>query len=121
MGLTIECISIDAGDPEALGRFWAEALGWEERTDEDGDVWVEPGEGHPLRGRCPPLLFLHVPDGKAAKNRIHLDLVPEDQEAEVERLVALGASRPDIGQTGTESWVVLADPEGNEFCVLDEL
>jgi hypothetical protein len=57
---------------------------------------------------------------KAGKNRLHLDLIPDDQEREVERLETLGASRPDIGQTGNESWVVLADPEGNEFCVLDE-
>jgi hypothetical protein len=121
MGLRIECVSIDAADPEALGRFWAEALGWEDRMDEDGDVWVEPGEGHALRGRCAPLLCIAVPDGKRSKNRLHLDLVPDDQEVEVERLLALGASKPDIGQSGTESWVVLADPEGNEFCVLDEI
>jgi hypothetical protein len=121
MGLRIECVSIDAVDPEALGRFWAEALGWEDRMDEDGDVWVEPGEGHVLRGRCAPLLCIAVPDDKRSKNRLHLDLVPDDQEVEVERLLALGASKPDIGQSGTESWVVLADPEGNEFCVLDEI
>ena len=67
-----------------------------------------------------PLLFVRVPEAKAAKNRLHFDLVPDDQEREIERLEALGATRPDIGQSGNESWVVLADPEGNEFCVLDE-
>ena len=63
---------------------------------------------------------MRVPESKIGKNRLHLDLVPDDQEREVERLEALGATRPDIGQSGNETWVVLADPEGNEFCVLDE-
>lgn len=65
-----------------------------------------------------PLLFLAVPETKSVKNRLHLDLAPGDQAREVERLVALGAVRTDVGQDGTEDWVVLADPEGNEFCVL---
>jgi hypothetical protein len=60
------------------------------------------------------------PDDKISKNRVHLDLTTEavDRDAEITRLIALGAQRVDIGQTGGESWVVLADPEGNEFCVV---
>ena len=120
MALRIETVSIDATDPLALGRFWSEALGWEYSTDEDGDVWVEPGDHHPDRGRARPLLLLEVPEAKQVKNRIHLDLRPEDQDYEVERLEEMGAHRVSVGQTGLEGWVVLADPEGNEFCVLSE-
>ena len=120
MGLRIETVTIDAADPVELATFWCAALDWEERIDEDGDIWIEPGEDHPEFDRVKPLLIVRVNELKAGKNRLHLDLVPDDHEAEVERLEALGASRPDIGQTGNESWVVLADPEGNEFCVLDE-
>ena len=120
MGLRIETLTIDAVDPEALAAFWCAALGWSQRVDEDGDIWLDPGDGHPDAGIVRPLLIVRVPEAKAGKNRLHLDLVPDDQEREVERLEALGATRPNIGQTGNESWVVLADPEGNEFCVLDE-
>ena len=120
MGLRIETVSIDAADPAGLAAFWCAALGWDQRTDEDGDVWIEPGPQHRDHGTVRPLLFIRVPEGKLGKNRLHLDLVPDDHEAEVERLESLGATRPSIGQTGNESWVVLADPEGNEFCVLDE-
>ena len=120
MGLRIETVTIDAVDPESIAAFWCQALDWVQRVDEDGDIWVEPADGHPDAGTVRPLLVMRVPEGKAGKNRLHLDLVPDDQEREVERLEALEASHPDIGQTGNESWVVLADPEGNEFCVLDE-
>ena len=120
MGLRIETVTNDAVDPEALAEFWCAALEWVRRTDEDGDIWIEPGPNHPDADRARPLLLMRVPGHKSVKNRIHLDLVPDDQEREVERLEALGATRPSIGQTGNESWVVLADPEGNEFCVLDE-
>ncbi|MGH3303705.1 MAG: VOC family protein [Streptosporangiaceae bacterium] len=64
------------------------------------------------------MLFLRVPEGKAVKNRLHLDLRPKDQAAEVARLEALGAQRVDVGQGPDVTWVVLADPDGNEFCVL---
>jgi hypothetical protein len=79
---------------------------------------VPEGKDHP--GPVPPTLsFVHVPEGKTAKNRLHLDLNPTDreQDEEVRRLLDLGARHADVGQ-GDESWVVLADPEGNEFCVL---
>jgi hypothetical protein len=120
MGLRIETVTVDALDPAALAAFWCAALGWEQRVDEDGDIWVEPAEDHPEYDRVKPLLFTRVPELTSGKNRLHLDLIPDDQEREVERLESLGAGRPDIGQSGNESWVVLADPEGNEFCVLDE-
>ena len=120
MVLQIQTVSVDAAEPVSLAAFWAAVLGWEHRVAEDGDVWVEPAAGHPHRDRTFPLLFVRVDDPKSVKNRLHLDLVPDDQEEEVARVVALGASRPSIGQTGHESWVVLADPEGNEFCILGE-
>jgi predicted enzyme related to lactoylglutathione lyase len=118
MALHIETVTIDAEDPVSLARFWSEVLDWEWREDEDGDVWVEPGRHHPDRGTVRPLLFLEVPETKAVKNRLHLDLTPDDQESEVERLRDLGATPASVGQRGDEDWVVLADPEGNEFCVL---
>ena len=71
----------------------------------------------PAPGQTPSIMFIEVAEHKRVKNRLHLDWVPDDQQAEVERLIGLGASRVDIGQ-GTTSWVVLADPEGNEFCIL---
>ena len=120
MGLRIETVTIDAEDPDVLAAFWCAALGWRQRVDEDGDIWIEPDDDHPDAGTVRPLLIMRVSGLKAGKNRLHLDLVPDDQEREVERLESLGATRPDIGQSGNESWVVLADPEGNEFCVLDE-
>ena len=66
----------------------------------------------------PDILFLRVPESKKAKNRLHIDLRPSDQSAEVARAEALGAHRVDVGQSGAASWVVMADPEGNEFCIL---
>ncbi len=118
MALRIDTLSIDARDPAALATFWSTALGWNQRLDEDGDFWVEPDRAHADFGRVRPLLFLAVPEEKATKNRLHLDLMPDDQEVEVERLVAMGATRRDVGQSSNDTWVVLADPEGNEFCVL---
>jgi hypothetical protein len=72
-------------------------------------------------GVAPDLLFLRVPESKTGKNRLHHDMRPEDQAAEVARLEALGASRADVGQGPEVSWVVMADPDGNEFCVLKPL
>ena len=113
MTLAWEQLVIDADDPDTLARWWADALGWTELiVDQDGDVEIRSAPE-----RCPGILFQHVPDAKTVKNRFHLDVRPDDRDAEVERLVALGATHVDIGQ-GTPSWVVLADPEGNEFCVL---
>ncbi|MGH7910475.1 MAG: VOC family protein [Candidatus Dormibacteraceae bacterium] len=118
MPLAIQCLCIDADDPRTLAGFWQPALGWR-RTHEDADeVCLEPPAGSPQDGASPDLLFLRVPEKKSGKNRLHLDLRPADQEAEVARLERLGARRVDIGQGRDVSWVVLADPEGNEFCVL---
>jgi hypothetical protein len=118
MTIRIGTVTVDAIEPQRLAQFWSDALGWELEVDGDGDVLVRPAEGHPDHNRSSHLLFLAVPEFKSAKNRIHLDVVPDDQAAEVERLEALGATRASVGQTGQESWVVMADPEGNEFCVL---
>jgi len=82
---------------------------------------IEPAEGSPENGVAADLIFLAVPEGKQAKNRLHLDLRPDDQDAEVARLLGLGATRADVGQGVDKTWVVLADPEGNEFCVLRAL
>ncbi len=111
MTLRLSEICIDAFDPAALGQWWAAALEWSSEITEDGDVAVRPRGGGPL------WLFLPVEDQKVVKNRIHLDFTPDDQQAEVDRLIGLGARHVDIGQ-GEQDWVVLADPEGNEFCVL---
>ena len=116
MSVRLQWIAIDAADPERIGRWWADVLGWEGRVDEDGDFSVSPPGG----GGATGLLFLRVPEAKAVKNRIHLDLRPDDQAAEVARCERLGATRVDVGQQGNPgvTWVVLADPEGNEFCIL---
>ena len=82
---------------------------------------LEPPEGSKEDGAAPDLLFLRVPEEKAGKNRLHLDLRPEDQAAELARLEGLGARRADVGQGPDVSWVVMADPDGNEFDVLQPL
>ncbi len=105
---------IDAADPRALATWWAEALGWVMTVDDESEVEIRPAPDV-----TPGLLFLAVADERTAKNRLHLDFRPDDQAAEVDRLLRLGARRVDIGQ-GEVRWVVLADPEGNEFCVLGE-
>ena len=112
---------IDAAEPGRLARFWAAALGWEDGAEESGevDVWP-PGFSYPGPAAL-PLVFVPVSEAKTGKNRVHLDLATESaahQAAEVERLLALGAAPADISQ-GDVPWTVLADPEGNEFCVLD--
>jgi predicted enzyme related to lactoylglutathione lyase len=119
MALRIQCVTIDAHDPRTLAAFWAQTLSWRVTDDSAEEVVIEPaeGDGDP---RIPDLLFIRVADDKAAKNRLHFDLRPEDQAAEVARLEGMGARRVDIGQ-GEVSWVVMADPEGNEFCVLRAL
>ena len=121
MAIRIQSTAIDARDPAALGRFWADVLGWRITEEEPDEVALEPPAGSPEDGVVPDLLFLAVPEEKARKNRLHLDLRPEDQAAEVARIEALGATRVDIGQGPDVTWVVLADPEGNEFCVLRAL
>lgn len=121
--LTLQCITVDAHDPLALAQFWAEALGWKigEEVNEI-EVWIERELGDPKNTGFPDILFLKVPDSKVVKNRLHLDLRPDDQDAEVARLEKLGAKKIDIGQSTDPdtTWVVMADIEGNEFCILRE-
>ena len=112
---------VDAADPARLARFWAAALGWEVAPEEpdEVDVWP-PGFSYPDSSAL-PLVFVPVAEPKAGKNRVHLDLATKSgrhQAAEVERLLALSATPDGIGQRDVQ-WTVLADPEGNEFCVLD--
>jgi len=107
-------VVIDSTDPSEFARFWSEALRWQIVIEDPAEVEIA-GSSDDIN-----LIFVPVPEPKIDKSRVHLDLVPtadEDQEAKVRRLVTLGATRADIGQ-GDTPWVVLADPEGNEFCVL---
>jgi catechol 2,3-dioxygenase-like lactoylglutathione lyase family enzyme len=121
MQLRIQCLCIDTADPARLAAFWQAALGWRRTFEQDNEVVLEPPDGSPEDGVVPDLLFLRVPEEKAGKNRLHLDLRPADQAAEVARLERLGASRTYVGQGSEVSWVVMADPDGNEFCVLKAL
>ncbi|HYI44747.1 MAG TPA: VOC family protein [Actinomycetota bacterium] len=121
MSLRIQCLSIDTHDPAKIADFWEAALGWTRTLEEPDEVALEPQAGTPEDGVVPDLLFLRVPDDKTVKNRLHLDLRPDDQAAEVVRLEGLGAQRVSVGQGNDVSWVVLADPDGNEFCVLEPL
>ena len=121
MDIRIQCLCIDTTDPGRLATFWQSALGWRRTFGSENEVVLEPPEGSPEDGVAPDLLFLRVPEEKALKNRLHLDLRPLDQAAEVARLEGLGARRVDVGQGAEVTWVVLADPDGNEFCVLQPL
>ena len=130
MGSRLTEVVVDCRDPEALAAFWAAALGYHVVRREDGQVEIGPWAREPsdLAERvrrapsAPALVFVAVPEGKTVKNRLHLDLRPVDgsHADEVERLIGLGARRADLGQ-GEVPWAVLADPEGNEFCVLGPL
>jgi hypothetical protein len=118
MTLRLQNVSFDCHDPARLAAFWAEALSWRVTFADPDEVTLEPPAGSSDEGVLPDIEFLLVPDEKVVKNRLHLDLRPKDQAAEVQRLICLGASKIDIGQSSECTWVVLADPEGNEFCVL---
>jgi glyoxalase superfamily protein len=114
MGSRFTELMVDCADPERLAAFWSAVLGWQPtgRYERAVEIAGPPGSG-------PSLVFIPVPEAKTVKNRLHIDVNPVgcEQEQEVERLIGLGARRIDIGQ-GEQSWVVLADLEGNEFCVL---
>jgi glyoxalase superfamily protein len=116
MAAVLREIIIDCTDPRAVAAFWAQALGWSVQ-ESDGVLWMSQS-GEPFPDLL--LVFVAVPEPKSAKNRVHLDVNPIgcDQDEEVARLIGLGARRVDVGQ-GDVPWVVLADPEGNEFCVLN--
>ncbi len=112
-------IVIDARDLGRLARFWSQVLDWRILSEREREIVIGPDDGAHL-GIC----FMPSPDDKVVKNRVHLDLnpgadaSPTEREDEIERILALGARRVDVGQRGDETWTVLADPEGNEFCVV---
>ena len=114
MALQWEQVIVHCLDPVALGTWWAEALGWVVVYSSADEFEIRP-----TTDQTPGLDFVRVDEQKSGKSRLHLDFRPDDRDAEVARLVAHGAERVDIGQ-GDVSWVVLADPEGNEFCVLGQ-
>jgi Glyoxalase-like domain len=110
---------LDAHDPDLLARFWCTVLGYVELDRVDGSIEIGPPEAG-FGGPQPTIVFDRTDEPKSGKLRLHIDVnaTDRDQEAELDRLLAAGARRADIGQTGNESWHVLADPEGNEFCLL---
>ncbi|MGN0063950.1 MAG: VOC family protein [Nocardioides sp.] len=115
-------LAVDCDEPERLAAFWCAVLDYVVVDAEDGLVTIGPADEDDGREGpgAPVLTFAQVPEEKAVKNRVHLDLSPTDgdQDGEVRRLIDLGARHTDVGQDPDVSWVVLADPEGNEFCVL---
>jgi hypothetical protein len=106
-------VVVDCADPARLAGWWAEVLGYRIMYEAPDQVAIARDEKS-----FPGLVFVPVIEPKTVKNRLHIDLDPDDQAAEVERLVDMGARHVDIGQGDAVGWVVLADPEGNEFCVL---
>jgi hypothetical protein len=121
MTIRVQALAVDANDPAALAQWWADVLGWRITESEPDEVVLEPPQGSPEDGVAADILFLRVPERKSVKNRLHLDLRPDDQAAEVARFEAMGARRVDVGQPDDVTWVVLADPEDNEFCILRAL
>jgi hypothetical protein len=109
-------LCIDSNDPRRIAPFWAAVLGYEITGSSEDEVELTGPAGS-----GPTLLFLTVPEGKTVKNRLHIDVKATsgaEQAQELERLLALGARKVDVGQGPDVSWVVLADPDGNEFCLL---
>jgi hypothetical protein len=117
MACRITELVLDAQDPDLLARFWCAVLGYVELDrDDNGDIEIGPAGGGP----SPTIVFNRSDEPRSGQLRLHLDVnaTDRDQEDELARLLALGARPADVGQTGAESWHVLADPEGNEFCLL---
>jgi predicted enzyme related to lactoylglutathione lyase len=121
MDIRLQCVVVDADDCGTLARFWSQVLGWRITYESDDEWCIEPPAGSAAVDVAPDILFGKVPDRKTTKNRLHFDLRPTDQAAQVQRILDLGARRVDVGQSDDVTWVVLADPEGNEFCVLAAL
>ena len=119
MACRITELVLDAHDPDLLARFWCTVLGYVELDRVDGSIEIGPAEAG-FGGPQPTIVFDRTDEPKSGKLRLHIDVnaTDRDQEAELDRLLAAGARQVDIGQTGNESWHVLADPEGNEFCLL---
>ena len=123
-------VVVDCKDVSAQARWWADVLDWQIVFEEDDEAAIVPRRAEdkhlseaewPRVG--PGLVFVPVPEGKTVKNRLHIDLAPhlsDDRDALIDELLGKGATRADIGQADREgaTWTVLADPEGNEFCVL---
>lgn len=120
MSCRISELVIHAADAERLAVFWSEVLGYVELgREDDGSIEIGP-PGIGFGGPQPTLILSPSSDPRTGRLPLHIDVNPvdRDQDAELERLLALGATAADVGQTGTENWHVLADPEGNEFCLL---
>jgi catechol-2,3-dioxygenase len=117
MTSALSSITLDAVDTHRMAEFWTQVLDYRITEEEDSFISLASSDGD-----GPPMYILPVPEAKSVKNRLHLDLHAVDctQEEEVERLLAVGAGRADVaqGQGPGVTWVVLADPEGNEFCIL---
>ena len=128
MGVRWYSVVVDCRDVAAQSTWWGAALDWKKVYEAEDEVVLVPRhatsdlvESMPWEQVPPGLVFVSVPEGKTVKNRLHLDLAPhtsDDRDAEIARLIELGATRVDVGQDESASWDVFADPEGNEFCVL---
>ncbi|MEU6676286.1 VOC family protein [Streptomyces sp. NPDC046925] len=118
MACRISELVLDCRAPEALARFWCEVLDFVVLGREEDDIEIGPREG--FGGPQPTLVLSRSDDPRTGKLPLHIDVnaTDRDQDAELERLLKLGARPADVGQTGEESWHVLIDPEGNEFCLL---
>ena len=116
MTSTIKYMTFDCHNPLLLAEFWSAVLEYETEN------WpvIDGATSKPRDGGVPHIAFIKAPEAKTAKNRLHLDIQPVDgaMESEVERLVELGATRIDVFNEPSETWTVMNDPEGNEFCVL---
>lgn len=128
MALRWYSLVVDCHDVKKQAKFWADVMDWKIVYEADDEHVIVPSwvDEHTMREMPwervgPGMVFVPVPEGKSLKNRLHIDLAPhvsQDRDAEVARLESLGATRVDVGQSDQVSWTVLADPEGNEFCVL---
>lgn len=128
MALRWYSVVVDCHDVAAQVRWWAEVLDWQVFYESDDEAVLIPRhatleklQSMPWSEVPPGLVFVPVPEGKQVKNRLHLDLAPhssDDRDAEIARILSLGATRADVGQSADVGWDVFADPEGNEFCVL---
>ncbi|MFF2084613.1 VOC family protein [Nocardia sp. NPDC058176] len=118
MACRISELVLECRDPEALARFWCQVLDFAVLDRDEDSVEIGPHAG--FGGAQPTIILSRQDEPEPAKSRLHIDVsaTDHDQDAELERLLRLGARPADVGQTGEESWHVLADPEGNEFCLL---
>jgi catechol 2,3-dioxygenase-like lactoylglutathione lyase family enzyme len=113
MSSFIKYVTFDCADPKRLSAFWSEVTGYQPVTEEDDFAALAAPDQRGVRG----ILFWRVPEPKANKNRMHVDLATKDPAGEIERLVRLGAQRIEYREGGGASWTVMLDPEGNEFCI----